>query len=114
MYENLDAALAAALEQTDARKSLAARGPSYVLVADVRRVGERYELGDVSVVLELDSNVNPNRHIVLRVDGRICPVCGRVGDTTHTWARPAVASGNLMTGLDPVHCVGCHDTLTTR
>ncbi|CCB73104.1 MULTISPECIES: hypothetical protein [Streptomycetaceae] len=40
-----------------------------------------------------------------------CPDCGKVGTVTHEWVKPGVASGTIMTGLDPDNCEGCRETL---
>jgi hypothetical protein len=43
-----------------------------------------------------------------------CAVCGKTGTVTNEWVRPGVASGLIMTGLDPENCAGCHNTLRSH
>ena len=50
----------------------------------------------------------------MTVNTLTCPTCGKVGTVTHGWQRPGVASGTLMTGLDPQHCEGCWDILSSH
>jgi hypothetical protein len=114
IYKTIQEALDATHENIEERKELAVRGPGNLLVAEVRDLGDGYQLGAVEVKSELDWSKLTNRHIVMRVDGRTCPVCGRTGEITGSVVVPMTASGNLMTGLDPENCVGCHDTMTTH
>ena len=113
VYESLEDVLEAARDNGDASRELAARGPGYVMVAETREVAGGFELQAVTVHPELGWNTTSKRHVVKTVDGRKCPVCGRTGAETGQWAT-AAAAGSLMTGLDPVNCIGCHDTYTTH
>jgi hypothetical protein len=47
----------------------------------------------------------------MSVNSATCPECGKTGTVTDGWVRPGVASGTIMTGLDPENCEGCKKTL---
>ena len=49
--------------------------------------------------------------ISMPADTLTCPTCGKTGTVTGDWVKPGVASGTIMTGLDPEHCDGCRETL---
>jgi hypothetical protein len=42
-----------------------------------------------------------------------CPTCGKTGERSGDWVRPGVATGDMMTGLDPENCVECWDTMAS-
>lgn len=47
----------------------------------------------------------------MSVTSATCPECGKTGTVTGEWERPGIASGTIMTGLDPDNCEGCVKTL---
>src|SRR5581483_12027844 len=89
-----------------------ARGLGHVLVAEVRPAPGGFELVSVTVDPEHRWSTTPQRHVVKRVDGSTCPLCGRIASESGSWAT-ARAGGSFKTGLDPVNCVGCWDTYAT-
>ena len=40
-----------------------------------------------------------------------CADCNKTGTVTQGWIKPGVASGTIMTGLDPENCDGCREAL---
>jgi hypothetical protein len=110
-FTTLEEAEDAARDNLELRKKLAESGQGYVMVADISN-GGAYEVRDVRVIRFEDYKVGSSSRIVMEVDGRTCPVCGRVGEITGQFAAPA-GSGDIMTGLDPENCVGCFDTMKT-
>ncbi len=43
-----------------------------------------------------------------------CNVCGKQGNRSHNWEHIGVASGTLMTGLDPDNCQGCFEVMSSN
>lgn len=107
-------ALLVARNNMDVSRELASRGPGYVMVAEVRPARGGYELKAVVVIPEFRWTSTPYRHVVKRVDGHTCPVCGRQMTDEGVRVRPRTAAGGFVSGLDPANCVGCHDTMTTH
>ena len=50
----------------------------------------------------------------MTVNTLTCLTCGKVATVTHHSERPGVASGPLMTGMNPEHCEACWDTLSSH
>ena len=112
-YPSLQDALRVARDEyIEARRTLAQRGPGYVMIGRVRNVDGRFELDAVRVIAEHEWERAPHEYVVMRTNGLTCPVCGKTGTTGGEWSTPR-AMGVLITGLDPADCAGCHDTMTT-
>jgi hypothetical protein len=107
-FKTLEEAEDAARDNLELRKKLAESGQGCVMVADISN-GGAYEVRDVRVIRLEDYKVGSSTRILMEVDGRTCPVCGRTVKVDGQWVSYP-ASGTLMTGLDPEDCVGCFDT----
>lgn len=47
--------------------------------------------------------------------GRLeCSVCGNIGEETGSIVWPGVASGGIITGLDPDNCEGCKEVFVSN
>jgi hypothetical protein len=116
VYRTLQDALDVAAENTTARKELARRGVNHIIVADVVPDASGYSLRAVTVESWGGWTGTSTQHIVVQSSSLQvfhCPVCTRTGEQASDIVSP-VMRGVLIVGLDPEHCVGCHDTLTTR
>lgn len=117
IYPTVQDALAIADENMDARKELARQGPNHMIVAEIGLRPGGFELRAVTVQPWAVQTPSPATQYIVRDAGHPetfeCPVCTRSGTITRQVIAPR-GTVPIVEGLDPEHCVGCHDTLTTR